>query len=79
MVVAGDKTVTRRIASINPGSPWSTSGCRLQTGAGVYGASSIAKPAATHQHAVHLTGKTRHDRPSVCRGAEGTPRSLPAG
>lgn len=32
MVMAGDKTVTRRLTSPNPRSPWFEGGCSLKTG-----------------------------------------------
>jgi hypothetical protein len=31
-VMAGEKTVTRRLVSENPNSPWAASGCRLKVG-----------------------------------------------
>lgn len=32
LVITGSKTVTRRIASSNPRSPWSAAGCKLRIG-----------------------------------------------
>lgn len=32
LVIAGEKTVTRRLMSDNPRSPWSTAGCALKVG-----------------------------------------------